>query len=427
MKRSMRTGSLTLLALAFGTSLAGAVDGPLTVQGSLHSLANKCRIVALDQPGQPTLIVRFDDKTSFKNVPGAKDILPGENLSIEYRHEGDDNLATRITRVIPELPAGVGNLTLKECEALIASGGKGGGYLLVDARPASDYAAGHLPTAVSIPLSSLEKGGAKLLPPNKGTLLVFYCGGVSCGLSHTSARMARGLGYGNVKVFAGGESQWTKAEHYTVPAASFLTDGNLVLVDLREPKAAAAGHIPGAVNIPLAQLDGWEKKFPSSTGAQLVFYGARESDVAAAISTARDWGFTNVTGFPGGVGEWKKSGFQLAQGASPDRIVYRKKLGPNEMGASEFLKGLAEGTTLVDVRTPEEFAKERIAKAINIPAEQMAKRFRELPKGNQVVFYCNTGTRAEMAFDVVQGKGYSVRFLNANVEFKEDGSYRVSE
>jgi len=416
-----------LLTLLCGATLSGAVDGPLTVQGSVRSLANKSKTVALDQVGQPTMIIRFDEKTSFQNVPSAKDILPDENVAVEYRHEGDDNLATRITRVIPKLPEGVGNLTLKECEGLIAAGNKGGGYLLVDARPASKYAAGHLPTAISIPLPVLETEGAKLLPPKKGTLLVFYCGGVSCGLSHKSAQIARSLGYGNVKVFTGGEPAWVKAEHYTVPAASFLKEGNLVLVDLREPKAAAAGHIPGAVNVPLAQLDGWEKKFPSSKGAQLVFYGGKESDLAAAISTARDWGYSNVTGFPGGTAEWKKSGYALAQGAAPDRIVYQKKLGTDEMGSTEFLKGLADGTVLVDVRTPEEFAKERIAQAINIPAEQMAKRFRELPKGKQVVFYCNTGTRAEMAFDVVKGKEYSVKFLNANVEFKADGSYSVSE
>jgi rhodanese-related sulfurtransferase len=427
MKRSVGTGSLMLFILLCGTTLSGAVDGPLTVQGSVRSLANKSKTVALDQAGQPTLIIRFDGKTSFQNVPSAKEILPGENVAVEYRHEGDDNLATRITRVIPKLPEGVGNLTLKECEGLIAAGDKGGGYLLVDARPASKYAAGHLPTAISIPLPVLEKEGAKLLPPKKGTLLVFYGGGVSCGLSHKSARIAKSLGYSNVKVFTGGEPEWKKAEHYTIPVASFLKEGNVVLVDLRDPKAAASGYIPGAVNVPLAQLDGWEKKFPSTKGAQLVFYGGKESEVAAAISTARDWGYTNVTGFPGGTAEWKKSGFELAQGVPLDRIVYRKKLGPDELGSAEFLKGLSEGTLLVDVRTPEEYAKEHIAKAINIPAEQMAKRFSELPKGKQVVFYCNTGTRAEMAFDVVKGKEYSVKFLNANVEFNEDGSYSVSE
>ena len=380
MKRSMGTGSLMLFTLLFSSTLAGAGSASLTAEGSVHSLANRSKTVALDRTDKPTLIVRFDAKTSFNNVPSARDILPGENVTIEYLREGDDNLATRITRVSPNLPQGVGNLTLKELEGLLAAGNKGRNYLLIDARPASRYAAGHIPTAISIPLPALEQEAAQLLPSKKDTLLVFYCGGVSCGLSHQSAKIARSLGYSKVKVYTGGEPQWIKAEHYTVPAASFLQVGNIVLVDLREPKAAADGHIPRAINVPLAQLDGWEKKFPSSKDAQLVFYGAKESDLVAAISTARDWGFTNVTGFPGGTAEWVKSGLALTRGVAPDRIDYRKKLGPDEMGPAEFLREIGKGTILVDVRTPEEYAKERIAKAINIPAEQMARRFTELPK-----------------------------------------------
>jgi len=428
MKRSFgRTGNALLFTLLLGATLARAGAVPLTVEGSVRACANKSKTMAIDRTGKPAMIVRFNDKTSFQNVPSAKEILPGENLAIEYQHDGDDNLATRITRVIPKLPAGVGSMTVKEIEGLIARGKKGRGYLLVDARPAAKYAAGHIPTAISIPLSALEKDGAKLLPPKKGILLVFYCGGVSCGLSHKSAQMARTLGYSNVKVYTGGEPDWVRTEHYLVPVASFLKDGNVVLVDLREPGAAASGHIPEAVNIPLAQLEEWEKKFPSTKGAQLVFYGDKESDVASAISTARDWGYTNVTGFPGGINEWNQSGFELAKGATGGRIAYRKILGPHQMGSAEFLNGLARGTILVDVRTPEEYAKKRLPNAVNIPAEQMAKRFAELPKGKQILFYCSTGIRAEMAFDVVNGKEYSVKFLNANVEFKADGSYTVSD
>ena len=428
MERSLgQTGFLLLLSLLLGMTVARAEVAPLTVEGSVRACANKSKTMAIDQTGKPTMIVRFNDKTSFQNVPSAKEILPGENLAIEYQHDGDDNLATKITRVIPKLPAWVGNMTAKEIEVLIAKGKSGRDYLLVDARPAAKYAAGHIPMAISIPLPTLETEGAKLLPSKKGIQLVFYCGGVSCGLSHKSAQIARSLGYSNVKVYTGGEPDWKKTEHYTVPLASFLKDGNVVLVDLREPKAATGGHIPGAVNIPLAQIEAWEKKFPSTKGAQLVFYGDKESNVAAAISTARDWGYTNVTGFPGGIKEWKQSRFELTKGAPSDRIVYKKRLGPDEVGSAEFLKGLAAGAILVDVRTPEEYAKEHVPNAINIPAEQMAKRFAELPKGKQVVFYCSTGTRAEMAFDVVRGKEYSVKFLNANVEFKEDGSYSVSD
>jgi len=420
------TGCALLLALTLGTSLAGAGDGTFTVNGSVRALANKSKTIAVDQPNKPALVVRFNEKTAFQNATGTKDILPGENVSIDYQHDGDDNLATRITKVIPKLPAGVPDLPVADVEALLAPRSRTD-YLLIDARPASKYAAGHLPTAISIPLSTLEQQGAKLLPPKKDTLLVFYCGGVSCGLSHKSAQIARGLGYTNVKVFTAGEPGWKKAEHYTVPSAAFLKDGNVILVDLRAPKAAAAGHLPGAVNIPLAQLESWENRFPSTKSAQVVFYGDKESAIVAAVSTARDWGFTNVTGFPGAVKEWQQAGFKLSQGATADRIVWQKKLGPNEVGSTEFPKFLSAGTLLVDVRTPDEYAKEHITSAINIPTEQMAKRYVELPNEKPVLFYCSTGARAEMAFDLVKGKAYAVKFLNANVEFKEDGSYKVSE
>ena len=422
-----RTGMLLFFSLLLGTTLAGAGEAPLTVGGSVRACANKSKTIAVDQAGKATQVFRFNDQTAFQNVPSAKEIIPGENVTIEYQHEGDDNLATRITRVIPKLPAGVAEMTLKEIEALLGPGAKKANYLLIDARPASQYAAGHLPTAVSIPLPALETKGAQLLPSNRETLLIFYCGGVSCGLSHKSAEIAKSLGFSKVKVYTGGEPGWNKAEHYSIPSASFLKEGNLVLIDLRQPKAAAAGHIPGAVNVPLAQLEGWEHKFPGTLGAQLVFYGEKEGDVAAAIGTARDWGYTNVTGYPEGIKGWLQSGFALVKGAPAGQIVYRKKLGPNEVGPSEFKKELSEGIFLVDVRTPDEYAKERIARAINIPAEQMAKRYAELPMGKPVVFYCNTGTRAEMAFDLVLGKGYAVRFLNANVVFKEDGSYTVGD
>jgi rhodanese-related sulfurtransferase len=248
-----RTGNMLLFTLLLGATQARAGAPPVMMEGSVRACANKSKTMAIDQAGKPTMIVRFNDKTSFLNVPSVKDILPGENVAVEYQHDGDDNLATRITRVIPKLPAGVGNMTVKEIEGLIATGNKGRDYLLVDARPAAKYASGHIPTAISIPLPALEKEGAKLLPSQKGIQIVFYCGGVSCGLSHKSAQIARSLGYSNVKVYTGGEPDWKKTEHYTVPSASFLKDGNVVLVDLREPGAAAGGHIPGAVNIPLAR------------------------------------------------------------------------------------------------------------------------------------------------------------------------------
>jgi rhodanese-related sulfurtransferase len=422
-----RAGLVLAGALVLAGTLAWGAEGTLSAAGSLRSLANKSRTIAIDQPGKPALIVRFNEKTALVNTAQVKDLNPGENIAVEYQRDGEDNIATRISRVIPKLPQGVTDLTVAQVENLLAKAPAQGNYLLIDARPASKYAAGHLPYAVSLPLPSLEQQGAKLLPADKNLQLVFYCGGITCGLSHKSADIARKLGYTKVSVFSGGEPAWKKAEHYAIPSTSYLKDGNAVIIDLRNAKSVAAGHIPGAVQLPLAQLPSWEDRFPSTKGAPIVFYADQECDIATAVGTARDWGFTNVTGFPGGVAEWLKAGLPVQQGPAANKISYHKVLGPNEVGAAEFLKGLPQGTLLVDVRTPEEYQKERIAGAINIPTEQMAKRFSELPKGKPAVFYCNTGARAEMAFDVVKGMQLPVKFLNANVQFKENGGFEVNE
>jgi 3-mercaptopyruvate sulfurtransferase SseA len=51
------------------------------------------------------------------------------------------------------------------------------GVMIIDARPYKpNYIKGHIPTAVSIPDSQFERLTDKL-PPDKSSLLVFYCSG----------------------------------------------------------------------------------------------------------------------------------------------------------------------------------------------------------------------------------------------------------
>ena len=69
------------------------------------------------------------------------------------------------------------------------------GVMLIDSRPAArQYDPGHIPGAVNIPDSQFDKLVDKL-PADKATLLIFYCGGVDCMLSHSSAFKAEQLGY----------------------------------------------------------------------------------------------------------------------------------------------------------------------------------------------------------------------------------------
>lgn len=65
---------------------------------------------------------------------------------------------------------------------------------IIDSRPARKYDEGHIPTAISIPDLSFDKLAASALPADKNQLLIFYCSGPNCDLSHKSAYKAEKLG-----------------------------------------------------------------------------------------------------------------------------------------------------------------------------------------------------------------------------------------
>ena len=54
------------------------------------------------------------------------------------------------------------------------------------------------------------------------------------------------------------------------------------------------------------------------------------------------------------------------------------------------------GATLLDVRTPGEFASGHVRGAINIPVQDLAQRVDEIPAG-RVVVYCQSGRRSASA------------------------------
>ncbi|MCW3078628.1 rhodanese-like domain-containing protein [Segetibacter sp.] len=62
--------------------------------------------------------------------------------------------------------------------------------------------------------------------------------------------------------------------------------------------------------------------------------------------------------------------------------------------------------TIVDVRTPGEFAGHHVPGAINIPLDEVAQRInelKELPK--PVIAYCRSGNRSAMAVAILKQHG----------------------
>ncbi len=85
--------------------------------------------------------------------------------------------------------------------------------LWVDARPAADFAAGHVPGAVSLNEEAWDAGFADLIEKwDADRPLIVYCGGTRCHASESVARrLRRELGFENVHVLHGGWTAWQAA------------------------------------------------------------------------------------------------------------------------------------------------------------------------------------------------------------------------
>jgi rhodanese-related sulfurtransferase len=176
--------------------------------------------------------------------------------------------------------------------------------VLIDSRPKrKKYDKGHIPTAISIPDMQFNKMMDQL-PADKGKLLVFYCGGFKCKLSHKSAKKAIGLGYTKVKVFAAGYPTWRAAygstgtvaakpgaaklktgkeegsiDHETFKKIIATIPGSVYLIDVRDADEFATGSFKTAINLPVDNLEEKIKTLP--TDKPIVFVcgtGARSGE-----------------------------------------------------------------------------------------------------------------------------------------------------
>ncbi len=236
-------------------------------------------------------------------------------------------------------------------------------------------------------------------------------------MSTSTAGQAVKLGYTNVKVMLAGVPGWKKAGNYVMASDDFIKKGNIVLVDLRSQKEYEAGHIPRAHNIPIEDLEYAEDDFPSSKAAPIVVYGNGD-DAKKAYKIVKGWGCKKGSIAGVDFAAWKNAGNPIETGATPEEIVWVRKLGKNEISIAEFMK-ISEGAAdkiVLDVRTMDEVAAGKLAKARHIPLDDLQGQMSSLPPGKEIVVHCTTGARAEMASTELRNAGYKSRYLVATVE-----------
>ena len=89
------------------------------------------------------------------------------------------------------------------------------------------------------------------------------------------------------------------------------------------------------------------------------------------------------------------------------------------VSAGELADRVARGSApvVLDVRTREEHARGHVPGAVNIPHDELATRLAELPakKSDEIVVYCQSGRRAQLAEQVLRHNGYTnVRDLDGH-------------
>ena len=161
----------------FSQAVAAEKAEDLQVKGQVKAVTNKAKTVSVNVTDKGVMLFKFNDGTKFINFTKTSEIKYPTAVVVKYKTVGPDNVALSIKKALISLPTGVTEIKTDELAALVEKGPKAGNYFLVDARPATVASAGHIPTAVSIPVNVLGKKGAELLPSDKSKLLIFYCGG----------------------------------------------------------------------------------------------------------------------------------------------------------------------------------------------------------------------------------------------------------
>jgi hydroxyacylglutathione hydrolase len=179
------------------------------------------------------------------------------------------------------------------------------------------------------------------------------------------------------------------------------------LLDVRPVADHLAGHLPGAVSVPVAGASFSTKAGFVLDGSTAVTVLATDaSEAGRAVRGLHSVAFLDIAGYVLGAGP------EVTQQATIDE-----------------LEGLIDaGATIVDVREHDERDEGYIPGSRNIPYRLMRACCPDLPDDRPIVTICNSGPRAAIAASMLRAKGYDARPVvdGGMSDWLERGSTAVS-
>ncbi|MEX0912594.1 MAG: MBL fold metallo-hydrolase [Gemmatimonadota bacterium] len=197
------------------------------------------------------------------------------------------------------------------------------GALVIDTRSPAEFAGGHVPGTINIPLArSFNTWAGWLTPYDRDFYLIVddRCGHCVEEATRDLAmvgldRLAGYFGTGAIAAWQSQSQPLQTVERVTADeVASRLRDRSVRVLDVRGQSEWDAGHLPGAspdeggqvLHIPVGYLTDRIDEIPRDAPVVVHCQGGGRSAIAASVLQAN--GFRNVVDLPGGFTEWRAGG-----------------------------------------------------------------------------------------------------------------------
>jgi rhodanese-related sulfurtransferase/transcriptional regulator with XRE-family HTH domain len=152
-------------------------------------------------------------------------------------------------------------------------------------------------------------------------------------------------------------------------AEALIASGDLDVVDVREPNEYAAGHVPGARSVPLAELQkGQVKALLPRERVLLVCARGVRSQTAATLAEAA--GVGEIFSLEGGTSAWEKAGLPVDRPSAPARpgasTPVPTLVGETGCGLPEPGLDVVVGTNMRALRTQQNLSLDHLARTTGL-------------------------------------------------------------
>lgn len=193
------------------------------------------------------------------------------------------------------------------------------GALVIDVRRIKDFAQGHIPGAYNITLRAAFSSWLGWIVPTERPLIFVD---TSTESHEEIVRQAIRIGYDDLAGYLKGDMEAWKSAGFSVSTSGLITpsevnqkrasEEEIAVLDVREKEEWKEGHIPGAIHIPLGQLQERINEVPRTCPIAVTCASGQRS--SSAVSLLQREGFQDVENIVGGTIAWEKADLPLEKG-----------------------------------------------------------------------------------------------------------------